>query len=266
MLRPQSSPTTKSKWTRKETMICNQTIFEVDMARAGLSVIKQEKLLPLATIHQLEALSKHEASVQIGKISRLKEYRGLAKEITTQIKDRVRMLCDLNRIPDTDIISVKRDAVFVSGVKPRLLSLPNGTEFKIKNVYSDFMNFNGVEVYFNFGRKTFDIKGMSDTATALHSEFLVEFFFFVLDLMRKGRQLDTIDTLCQFKIDYLQRNLDIGFYREFNSGSGYAIPSMYKTYIVNSLSQKDFDERAVINYNFEHIILPLFQAVTGKNY
>ena len=257
MDRPKSSPLTRTQWTTKQPVITKVTIIEADIKDAGMSIIRRDKLLPQSLINQLEKLPKHDRSVQVGKLSRTEEYRGLSKTITVGLKQSMLEFCNANEIPDHDIISVKRDAVFIKNIKPRILVFDNDlVEFKLKNIYTDFMVFNGIEMYFNYSKRTVDIKGIADLEKSLHQDYLIKLIFDILELVRLNKYSLILDTLVQFRMDYVTKDLPLGFYRELNSTSGFPLELGKNKYVFKSVTEDKF-EYINIQYNLVNVIIPL---------
>ena len=99
----------RSNWiTPVDFMISD--IIEYDMKRAGLSIIKENHLLPDDEIVRLEKKEKRVADTEIGKLNyKIKGFSRTLEDYKTQYRLEFGKLNDLS---DEDIISVKSDAIF----------------------------------------------------------------------------------------------------------------------------------------------------------
>lgn len=248
------------QWTCDADALVGVQINEIDMVSAGMTVIKLERLLTPSQIKKLEALPKGLVSVVIGKMSRKQEFRGLSDKITQGIRRRVEAMLEYNGITEDRIVSVKRDAVFVTGPTPSGMVLPDGTRFKLKASYTCFAKFGNVEVYCVPRRKTADLKGIAPENRDMHMPFIVRMIMDVLGMMERGDLVEAADTLRQFREDYVSRKLPMGFYREFNSGSSYTARVGRRLFQFDGeadLAPENID----ISYNLLNVIVPLARAI-----
>ena len=246
-------------WTAPHDVFLGQ-ITEVDMSSAGLTVIRQEGLLPAKVLARVEALPKSQQSVAVGKLSRLPEFKGLAGRVTEGIRKRVDAMLQQNDVGADRILSVKRDAVFVTGPAPGRLILQDGTRFKIKGSYTSFASLGGVEVYAVPRRGIADLKGIPNERRELHAKFITRMVLDVLGMIERNNLVEAADTLQQFRRDYAARLLPLGFYREFNSTSAYAVRAGDNVFHLDG--ESDVDRSAIeIAYNLKHVVVPLARAI-----
>jgi hypothetical protein len=246
-------------WTAPHDVFLGQ-ITEVDMSSAGLTVIRQEGLLPAKVLARVEALPKSQQSVAVGKLSRLPEFKGLAGCVTEGIRKRVDAMLQQNDVGADRILSVKRDAVFVTGPAPGRLILQDGTRFKIKGSYTSFASLGGVEVYAVPRRGIADLKGIPDERRELHAKFITRMVLDVLGMIERNNLVEAADTLQQFRRDYAARLLPLGFYREFNSTSAYAVRAGDNVFHLDG--ESDVDRSAIeIAYNLKNVVVPLARAI-----
>lgn len=246
-------------WTAPHDVFIGR-VTEVDMASAGLSVIKSERLLPPATIARIEALPKAKQSVAIGMISTSREHKQLANVITAGIKLRVEAILDANRIDIDRVLSVKRDAVFVTGPQPSLLHLNDGTEFKIKSSYTSFVKLDTVEVYAVPTRGLADLKGIPKEKRPLHEAFITRLVLDTLALLEKNNAIEAAKILQQFRRDYVERRLPLGFYREFNSSSMFTVSVGNALFAIDGLGDDIKPDSVDITFNLRNVIIALAKA------
>jgi hypothetical protein len=247
----------KTNWTTSENIYFGQ-IIEVDMISAGMTIIRLDKLLPERIIKKLEKIKKSEQSIAIGKISRITEFKTLSKLISNGIRDRVQNFLMINEINDNHLISIKKDAVFVRNIVPKKLILDDGTQFRFKNNYTTFLKLGQLELYAVPRRFLVDVKGIKDSS--LHQKYMIRFILDILNLLEQNDRVEAAATIQQFRKDYIQKLLPIGFYREFNSTSCYTIINGRNIYQFETFTE-DNKETLNIIYNLKNIILILANIV-----
>ncbi len=235
------------------------------MREAGLTVIRADGLLPPGEIDFLERLPKSERSIAVGKLSgersRGREGPSLSELITRGIQLRVEAMLEANGIGTSDILSVKRDAVFVMGRPPSRLSFEDGTVFRIKNTYTSYARLGRVELYCVPRWKRWDVKGIGEERRSLHSEFTVQLAMDFLGMWQAGETKEAAATLQQFRGDYVGLRLPVGFYREFNAGSAFCIRAGGSRFLVDYAGE-DFPRSDLdIVFNLRSVILPLARAL-----
>ena len=114
-----------------------------------------------------------------------------------------------------------------------------------------------------FGMKQ-AIVGLDPHNIELHKDYFIALIFKIMNMVSKNNTQLTIDTLMQFYRYYVNRELDIEYYREFNLQSKFKVSSMNYIYYIDSepLDVKSID----ISYNEKVIryIASLIWGVFGK--
>ena len=228
------------------------------MASAGLTVIQQEGLLPEVILRRVEALPKDARSVAVGKLSRLPAFAGLSTAITAGIRARLETMLSDNGIGMERILSVKRDAVFVTGPSPSRLVLGDGTRFRLKATYTAFLKLPGIEMYAVPKRGIADIKGIPPERRHLHERFTTRMVLDVLAFLERDAVVDAAATLQRFRREYVARQLPRGFYREFNSASDYALRSGRSVYRIGGEDVPVGDLE--IAYNVRNVVIPMMAS------
>ena len=249
------------QYTADVDILTGHSIVEVDMASAGLSVIRQDGLLPGALLAKLEAMPKGESAVAIGKLSRTEEHRGLSDRITQGIRLRLEAMLAANGAGPEHILSVKRDAVFLVDLVPRVLALKNGTRFRLKGRYSAFARLGAVEVYAAPRTGVVDLKGIPAEKRELHRPFTTRLVLDFLDMVASGKAVEAADTLRQFREDYLRRRLPLGFYREFNAASGMPVRLGGTLYHFEGGEADVRVEDLDLCHNLRHVVTPLARSI-----
>lgn len=205
----------KSTWLNPNIeYIFNEDIIEYDLRDAGFSIIREYKLLPPDVIKNLSSLDKGlERHVAIGKLQR--ENKEFSKTLTDKFAEIRRFFIMANDIKDSDIISVKKDAIFTIGEYSKLKF--GSLTFVPKNRYSSyirFINANNLEIYYS--QEKLDIKGMSDSAVNRHRLYMLEFLKESISMI-ESQDSKVKRTLIKFIQDYKSELLDEEYYLEFNN-------------------------------------------------
>ena len=250
---------TKQIWERHyyrnkdiEFFINNQ-IIEYDIKSAGLSLAKEYKYLDSKIIKKLDNMSKEERNRMMG-IMKIKNKQLIKNENKALVEARKKFI-EANNIDNDNIISIKKDALFVS---KECYNLQLGEiEFVPKNKYSSYMFLNNIEFYYS--RLKLDIKGINDDLLKLHKDYMLTFFKQYLQYIEMGKSTKLLDFIAGFVYRYKSRDLDIGYYREFNALSLFKLnkQTSYGTeYLIKYIDEESFND-IDIGYNFFRYLIPL---------
>jgi hypothetical protein len=244
-------------------------ITEIDLADAGMTVAEKEGLLPPETIVALWALPKKDRSAAIGRLSRdlsvgRKGTPTLADKITEGIRKRLEAFLEVNEVGLDRLLSVKRDAVFVTGPPPGTLSLPDGSRFVVKSSWTAFTRLGEareVELYCVPRRKLWTIKGISEEKRPLHGPFIVRVILEVLRLAEMGEYVEAAATLQQFRADYVSLRLPLGYFREFNAGSAFRLRRDTMQFLLAELDANFTLRDLDVMHNLRAVVAPLARAL-----
>ena len=225
----------------------NHRIVEYDMKSANTSIAREFSLLPEEKIKELENLPKKEREIAVGCI--LRDVEGYSQAQKLGFIAARKLFFTMNEIEPEEVIAIKKDAIFVM----RYVEHEQVTEnlnFRMKNVYSSYMNIgNTLEIY----QKPDDIniKGIDDTIyKERHSEYFGGFIHSLIkqvEASERNQYLNYLRTVCDM---YKHRELDTGYYREFNARSNFH-------YLDGNYSVEEYTEdlnNVDISYNFKILL------------
>ena len=237
--------------------IFNKEIIEYDIKSAGLNIIKKYKLLDEKNISYLSKLDKLHRDIIIGKMQ-IKD-KVFSKKLLEGFKECRKIFFDENEIENDDVLSIKKDAVF-------LLKRVKNTEFDNikfvnKNEYISYIKLNKYELYHN--SNILHVKGINDDILKLHDNGINDFlktFFTMMECEPNENKIKKF--LSEFAYEYKNRLLPINFYREFNEKSLFkttiSFQSGLNSYLTNV--EKDFNDLD-ISYNYLNVIRPLISIL-----
>ena len=244
----------KDKYLDKDiSYLISTNIVEYDISSAGYSISRYYKLLDDKTLSWLGTLPKTDRHIQIGVLcKRLPKYNDALKQAFINIR---KEFFEANNIVDDDILAIKKDAIF-------LLRYVNTTKFgddvafAEKNNYTSYYYINKKEFYSNPTK--LDVKGISDETLELHKEYMLDFMQNIFRLAETSDSAQIIRQLVGFIDAYKSRNLEVGYYREFNDSSKYRLSSEYLRIPMGLANVDDVDD-INISYNYMNYIRPLVE-------
>ena len=255
----------RDNWTTNVDFIIGD-IYEYDMRRAGLSIIKEKGLLPEEEIKKLESMDKHDSDVAIGKMERSnKELREKKKE---GFKEYRLMFGEMNDLTDDNIISVKKDAIFCTKYCSET-KIGNHIEFREKNQYHAFLRLPGKgepnkELYWNSYTGDIDVKGIGDDLVSLHKDYLLKSISMVIRKLSSYDNAGALNTLVRLMNDYKFRRLPAGYYREFNANSKFRQIIADRELLIDAEDMSGYYlETMRIEYNYLNVLVPLFDLVVS---
>ena len=227
---------------------CINRIYEYDIKMANISMLRQRKYFPEDVLDKLAAQPKFEREKAIGMMIRSqKEIKGTSK-IEKIIKKGIfrskERLFRENGIQDSDVLSIKNDAVFIIGRKLRKTTFGD-VEFVLKNSFSAYHMINRIEFYYDRSNKSFVVKGIADEIIDEpdHQKGMLQFLNKVISYLIYDRKDDLRKYLIQFSDQYKSRKLPHQYYRELNHENIYRDK--------NSISYKSGDHDESISFNYD---------------
>lgn len=240
------------------TLITNTVIMEYDLKSANTSVAREFKILPEEFVDSLDKLPKKDREVRMGLYKKdHKEYNEYEKAAFSLAR---KMFFEQNEIIENRIIAIKKDAIFVEGIVT-VTQVAKHLLFRPKHEYTSFMwikvpgRFPGLEIYYSH-ENGLDVKGISDDIyNSCHADGMGKFVGSVFRLLEFGNTGDTLKFIRNFFDQYKSKQLDVDFYREFNSESQYR-------YLDGVTSDRCIDlEQIDIGYNFNFILQVLMKLL-----
>lgn len=232
-------------------------IREYDMKEAGFNLIKEYGLLKQSKIKYLEEnFTKQERTIEIGK---LQCDNGIfTRNLMDAFKKARLIFCEQNELENEDILSVKKDAIFVIKKPCRNLKVGKNIEFSMKNRYSSYCCLNKIEFYYSVWTDSFDIKGAADKEHPL-----LKHICSIIKLNEKASNKELIfRSLQKLRLEYLERKLPIEFYREINPNKAFRLKDSYTKYLLY-LDEIDDEllDKIDISYNYMNFIVPLISTL-----
>ena len=194
----------------------NHRIVEYDMKSANTSIAREFGLLPEKRIKELENLPKKDREIAVGLI--LRDTPGYSEKQKLGFIAARKLFFTQNEILDEEVVAIKRDAIFVMRYVDNE-QVTDNINFRMKNVYSSFINLGkNIEIYYN--QEGLDIKGIGDEIyKERHSEYFGMFLYSLIRRIESSERNSYLTYLRMMFDMYKHRQLDSGYYREFNARS-----------------------------------------------
>lgn len=242
-------------------IISAHKIREYDMTSGGLNVLIKAGALSDHQIKWLKSLPKKDRNIQIGLL--LKNNKELVEIQNAGFVEARKNLFEANDIEDSDVLSIKKDAVFLIDKSADVLKF-NEVEFRLANTYTSFYKLGQIEFYFknamSYDSIKLDIKNMHPHLE-LHQEHFLKFLITTFKSVEELEQNAYQKKLKRFAIKYKNRELDTEFYREFNDSS---MIKLNLSLSGGQLGVENFDgniDDIDIGYNYMHFIIPLIRLL-----
>jgi len=238
------------------------SIIEYDIKSANVSVSREYNLLNDDLLDKISKMEKTHRVIAMGKIMR--KNKEFSKELEKSFNDVIERFISQNELDiKKDIISIKRDAVFVLNKPIKKSTIGDYIKFEEKNMYHAYLYLKPYELYFK-RNGDIDIKGLNDDNKEKHKSGILNLLNEYIDCLESSRgNKRKINVFMKDVIEsYKNKELPIEVYREFNE------TSMFKTMMYNNVVYLDYiDENMLMSddvdiiFNYVNVILPLFRFI-----
>lgn len=266
----------KPRWTDPVDLFIGD-IIEYDMKDGGLSIIKEEKLLPPKRIAMLEKIPKGlERDMAVGKLKYDKDpsVRDIGKQLEKLFGKYRVGFGSINNLTTDSIFSIKRDAVFLKHYVDQT-QIGEYINFREKHRYDIYIllgkdelitNYQTrhvtYEVYFNTSDGDIAFKGIGDDLVEkYHMDGIVAVVKKYLRFISQFDYEAATKYMVRIIDDYKFFRLPIAYYREFNGDSSYKLNVDGKVY---ETEEADLTIRQYldIRYNFNHLLVPMLNMAS----
>ena len=248
----------KVNYRAKTPRVINK-IYEYDIRAANLTMLELSGTINSAVADRLRALPKKDREVAIGKM--IAKDKSIGKTIAKGIINAKHRLFRANKIQTDEVLSIKNDAVFISGRRLAVTTVA-GVEFVLKHQYAMYQFLDGLELYYDRRKHSITIKGIRDEIVEHpdHQNGILQFLQTVFDYLLFDRMSDLREYLIDFAEKYKRKELPVQYYRELN------LVNSYRTVIELSGFEYNLEEISdqdlwMINpvYNYMRFVLPIIQ-------
>ncbi|QQO92578.1 hypothetical protein CPT_Machias_201 [Staphylococcus phage Machias] len=202
----------KTNYTSKVKYIKDTIITEYDIKSAGMNILYDSNWLDEKTYNMLKNTPKYERNVIIGKM--LRKNKDMNNALIEGFKIARKFFMMNNNLSDNDVLSIKKDAIFVIGKKCNNLKISNNVRFVESDTFDNYINILDKEHYIDLYNNRIEIKGYQKGIKEHHEKYLFNFLFECLWEDKKKDKTDLYKKLLIFKNNLINHNLDPGYYKD----------------------------------------------------
>lgn len=245
----------KSNYLNKEIpYLTNVNIYEYDMSSGGFNILRSKKVFSKDVEDSLLKMNKEERNITIGKILRKKPK--LSEILINGFKEYMTEFCKVNGIKNEEILSIKKDAIFIINKRCKNLKLNEYVELKEKNKYTSYLYLSEIEFYNN--RFDCHVKGINDNI--LDRNLFFNEIKNIMKLMEKNNDEVLFRYLRKLQKNYLEYEVDKEMYREFNSNNQFRVEVIGKSFYFDNIEEEMLDYIS-IEYNYYTYLVPIIKAL-----
>lgn len=241
-------------------------VREYDIAKANINILLWKGLISIEQYNFLYNADRMTRQITIGKMRASNP--DLGKALDDGVLEVKKLFFESNNIQDYEVLAIKNDAVYIINKIPMITKFDN-VEFVCKNVYTSYLRINRIQYLYYFDTMTkkevLDIKGIGEQQVALHQNFFYEFLLELLNVSTVD-SIETVLLLIQaFSQKYVNLDLEIGYYREFNPSSCYRIRGglHYMNLLADHLPEKD---KGCVDISYNYSILRELYKIFSQIY
>lgn len=183
-------------------------IREYDIKSAGLNIIYHKNYITEKEYNILKNMDKTKRNVTIGKW--LRSNKEVNKVMMDEFIEIRRKFFEANEIQDDEVLSIKKDAIFLVNKEVFNLDI-DGYIFMKKHEYTDYFRIDNIEFYYDKYNDKLDIKGVPEESKNENNPLIKV----TKELFKLGKNKDSIfRLLIELKTNYLEFKLDKEYYKD----------------------------------------------------
>lgn len=187
------------------------------MKNAGLEILRYHEVFNKKEYDYLMSLPKLEKNIVVGKFLKTnKEANEVLMETFIEIR---KLFFEMNNLSDDDVLSIKKDAIFLINKFPTKLELNEFFKFVPKNTYDSYILINNREHYYNSENDILDVKGYPKEIKDKQKDFMFKFLKECMRLKLINNEKELFRKLIVFKDDFINNSLDKEYYRDLIEGN-----------------------------------------------
>lgn len=259
----------KVNYSAKIEYIIDTIIREFDISKANISILRDANVLSEDQYQYLLLAPRMERQVYIGKL------QGFNTEITDILKNGIinakKIFMESNGIQDSEILYIRNDAIAIIGNRYiNNLKISDRVSFRESARYSSFYKFNAIDLLYYYDHVThsevLDVKGLGKAGTEVHKKFMLDFLceLFYRAQMEGVKQAITI--LQSFYNRYINRDLEVGYYRELNPQSYFKLDSRMSMYSSLYMDQTNEGYKKFLDISYNDNLLRHFAKIYSSIY
>ena len=229
-------------------------IYEYDMRKANISVLLEKNVISEDLYTKLYNGDRLYRQIYIGNMIKNNPVIGVL--LKTGIKDAKKRLFETYNIQDNEVIGIKNDAVFLTKYLGEEVNF-SPIVFIKKNKFTLYCRIFRIELFFLLQSMSDDIlivKGIGEEKYKYHKDFMFDFIKVLFREYQTNGPKETIMLLRTFYYNYINRLLDVGYYRGMDSDM-YDVVTSSELYQYHIKNIEDSNMIKMLNINTNAAIL-----------
>jgi hypothetical protein len=259
----------KARYVAPYEWLINLNIQEWDLAKANISILRSLNLISEEKYQEYLIMPKQNREVAIGCLRR--DNPKIEEGYQQGIVMARQLFFDINNIEQENVLYIDNDSIttihswndkragYIRGqINPYL-------NFRVKNRYTSLYRINEIDfLYYSDGKEEkYRLKGINQSRMEeFHKGYFLDLLLAIAYSAQSYGILDTLNMIKQSYLKYVNRELPVQYYREFNCGNKYKIASTPYHIYYNDISA---DINTVDIYHNSSIIR-LFYKILMKEY
>jgi len=206
----------KTNWTNNIQYLKNNTIIEYDVQSAGLNILRDLNLISPDKYESFLAMEKLDRNVAIGKM--LQHNPQMNEQLDRGFIMLRQQFFKQNNLDITDILSIKKDAIFLINRENINGDISEHIHFRQKHTYTAYIQIQHKEHFLTPFTHDLEVKGYSDLVKQYHSSRLLSDLRQCLIYDSLGQKDQIFKLLVELKYKLTTYNLDLDYYRSINNG------------------------------------------------
>lgn len=241
------------KTNRDYPFIHDAEVTEWDIKSANTSVMAYYNLVEPKLAARLAKMPKMEREIAVGNLQ--KKHPEFAKQLEDAFNKIINEFMEVNNLTMDDVVSIKRDAVFVRNHPIKTPKLGGEVEFVPKNRYKHVILVPRYEVYIADDKT--DVKGLADEVLPQHEAGMI---YFLRTAAYTAHDFYGLQRFFHQYVDaYKKKELDFDAYREFTSDSKFRVTMGGHEMLLDSIEEEEMSNLD-ISFNYMQVVMPTIQA------
>lgn len=242
---------------------CN--ITEYDISKANINILLALGDISLEEYNKIMMMNRMERQIYVGKLQRDNEK--INNDLKNGFKHYRKMFIESNEFTQADILSIKKDAIFVINKTANNCIFDKYVEFVPKNKYTSFFKIKNLEIYYLLDRindiENIDVKGIDDNKLRSHANYMIQFLCIIFEALNSRSPEGVIELIVEFSKKYINRELELGYYREFNADSFFRISMNDTQYLLDFALEY---EKPYLNLSYNYQIIQELYKIASTLY
>lgn len=195
-------------------------IVEYDIKSSNITLLRKYNMISEEYYTFLASLPKKDREIEVGNLKRIdRKYYDVERE---GIYQAMLKLVELNQIPIQSIVRKANDALFINTPIDLQYTDIDGVLFSQKGIYDSLLVLDKIIFLFYYdinGNISVDVKGINEEALDLHNGYILTSIGTTIFLLERASIEESLKYISGIIDDYLNRKLDINYYRNFDNMS-----------------------------------------------